>query len=310
MLFQMPVLDELIAIAIAYQNGDFIAKNVLKPESVGTQEFKYLKKNKGERFTIPDTKVGRKTVPNMVSFGGTLATDSTDGHALMDFIPADDIVNGKSTGYDPVANSVEALMNLILLDREKRTASLLFDANNYAAANKNTSLATTTLWSAASTSDPMTNILTGINALPMRANGACMSYATYQALATHPKIVSAVYKNSGTSGIVPAQAIAELFGLKEFFVGDAYYQTAVKGQTEAYSQVWGKAMLLYYKDKLASRNTGTTFGFCAEFGKPVVDTWEDKKPGVGGGLAIKVGENVKEILCAPDLAYLISPTVA
>ena len=310
MNFQVPLLDELLAIAIAYHNNDLIAKSVLRPEPTGTQEFKYLKRNRGEQLTIPDTKVGRKSAPNMVSFSGTLVTDSTDGHALMDFIPVDDIKNAQSLkNYDPIGISVEGLMALIQLDREKRTANLLFDTNQYAASNK-TTLAANDKFSAASTSDPIKTILTGMNALPMRANGACMSYGVFQALSTHPKIVSAIFKNSGISGIIPAQAIADLFGLKELFVGDAYYQSAKKGQTESYSQVWGKSMLLYYKDRLANMKNGTSFGFCAEFEKPQVETWEDKKPGVGGGLMIKVGENVKEVLAAPDLAYLIDAAVA
>ena len=310
MNFQIPVIDELIAIAIAYKNNDLIAKSVLRPEPVGTQEFKYLKRNRGEQFTIPDTKVGRKSKPNMVSFSGSLVTDSTDGHALIDFIPADDIKNAQSVkNFDPVGTSVEGLMSLIQLDREKRTATLLFDTNQYGANNK-ISLTSTTKFSATTTSDPISVIQTGMNALPMRANGACMSYAVFQALSTHPKIVAAIFRNSGTSSIIPAPAIADLFGLKELFVGDAYYQTAKKGQTETYAQVWGKSMLLYYKDSLANMRNGTSFGFCAEFDKPQVDTWEDKMPGVGGGLMIKVGENVKEILCAPDLAYLIDSAVA
>ncbi len=308
MLFQVPVIDDLIAIAIAYRNNDLIAKSVLTPVPVGKQEFKYLKKAKGEQFTIPDTKVGRKSAPNMVSFTGTLVTDSTDGHALTDFIPEDDIKNA-SGGFDPVSNSVESLMGLIQLDREKRTAGLLFDTSQYAAANK-TTLSGNNQFSAASTSDPIGVIQTGINALPMRANGACMSYAVYSALSTHPKIVAAAYRNSGTSGIIPAQVIAELFGFKEFFIGDAYYQTAKKGQTESYAQVWGKSMLLYYKDRLANMKNGTTFGFCAEFERPIVETWEDKLPGTSGGLMIKVAENVKEVLAAPDLAYLIDAAVA
>ncbi len=309
MNFAVPTIDELLAIAIAYTNNDLIAKKVLRPEPTGTQEFKYLKKPRGETFTIPNTKVGRKSKPEVVSFTGILVTDSTDGHALQDFVPYEDIKNAQGTKFNPVGNSVESLTALLALDREKRTAGLLFDTNQYGAGNK-TTLAANDKFSATTTSDPIKTIMTGINALPMRGNGCCMSYAVYQALATHPKIVAAAYRNSGTSGIIPAQVIADLFGFKEFYIGDSYYQTAKKGQAETYAQVWGKSMLIYYQDQLAGMRNGTTFGFCAEFESFVVDTREDKEPGVTGGLWIKVGENVKEVLAAPDLAYLIDGAVA
>ncbi|MTI11562.1 hypothetical protein, partial [Sansalvadorimonas verongulae] len=53
----------LTAIAIAYTNSEFIADRVLPRVGVGSREFKWTQYNKEDRFTIPETLVGRKGRP-------------------------------------------------------------------------------------------------------------------------------------------------------------------------------------------------------------------------------------------------------
>lgn len=66
-----PVQPYLTAIAIAYRNPVLIADEVLPRVPVGVQDFKYLKHNLADGFTIPDTKVGRRGKPNEVEFQAT-----------------------------------------------------------------------------------------------------------------------------------------------------------------------------------------------------------------------------------------------
>ena len=67
--YPFPVDPELTQIAMAYRNKSMIADSVLPIVPVGKQSFKYSVYAKEERFTVPETLVGRKSRPNQVEFG-------------------------------------------------------------------------------------------------------------------------------------------------------------------------------------------------------------------------------------------------
>lgn len=303
-----PIQPELTAIAIAYRNRRLIADNVLPRVPVGKSEFKYKKYSLAEGFTIPDTKVGRTSKPNKVEFSATEATAATDDYGLDDPIPQSDIDNA-APGENPAGRSTEMTTNLILLDREKRVADLVFSAGSYAAANK-LALSGSDQFSDFIGSDPLDVLTTALDAVVMRPNIVVIGRQVFSKLCRHPKVVKAVNANAGDSGIVSAQAIADLLSLEAIFVGEAFLNAAKKGQTVSLGQVWGKSIALLYRDLLADASRGTTFGFTAQFGKRIASATPDPDIGLRGGQNIRVGESVKEVISAPDLGYLIQNAVA
>ncbi len=303
-----PVQPELTAIAIAYRNQRLIADDVLPRVGVGVQTFKYLKHTKEDRFTIPDTKVGRKSKPNEVDFSATEVEASTQDYALDDPIPQADIDNAPQN-YNPLGSSAEGLTQLIMLDREKRVADLVFDAAQYAAANKVT-LSGTGQWSDYTNSDPVSNIMTGLDACIMRPSAMVIGRAAFSKLAMHPKIAKAVLGNSGDVTIATRQQIAALFELEDVLVGEGWLNTAKKGQTASMARVWGKHCALIYRDRTANTRGGTTFGFTAQFGGRIAGAEPDSKIGMRGGQRVRVGESVKELITANDLGYFIQNAVA
>ena len=68
-----PVSARLTAIALAYRNPDIalIADQVL-PRTPTAEEFRWLKYDLAQGFTVPDTRVGRKSRPNQVDFAATV----------------------------------------------------------------------------------------------------------------------------------------------------------------------------------------------------------------------------------------------
>ena len=155
-----PINPALTAIAIAYRNTRLIADQVLPRVPVGAQEFKYLKHDLAEGFTVPDTKVGRKSRINQVDFSATEETGATQDHGLEAPVPQRDIDNAPAN-YDPLGKASEQTTNLILLDREVRASNLLFNSANYAAGNKAT-LSGTSQWSHVD-SNPMTAIMDALD---------------------------------------------------------------------------------------------------------------------------------------------------
>ena len=303
-----PIDAELTAIAIAYENRRMIADLVLPRVPVGKQEFKYWLQDLSEGFTVPDTKVGRKSQPNEVEFTATEATSATEDHALDDPIPYADIMNAPDN-YNPVQRAVEGIANLIALGREVRAANLVFDAANYATANK-TTLSGTSQWSDTANSDPAVAILESFDTMAMRPTEGVIGRAVATKLATHPKIVKAYHGNAGDSGVVPMGFLADLLELNALHVGEAFINTAKKGQSTTLAQAWGKHAVFYHKDGMADTQRGTTFGFTAQFGERVAGQEDDSDIGMRGGVRVRTGESVKELITANDLGYMFVNAIA
>ncbi|MCC6193753.1 MAG: phage capsid protein, partial [Burkholderiales bacterium] len=163
-----PIQPDLTAIAIMYRNKDMIADNVLPRVPVGKQDFKYLKHTLADGFTIPDTKVGRRSPPTQVEFSAVEVPASCVDYALDDSVPNEDIENAPPN-YAPLGKAAEFVSNLIELDREKRAATLVFANGTYAASNRST-LSGTSQWSDFVNSNPISAILTALDACVMRPN--------------------------------------------------------------------------------------------------------------------------------------------
>lgn len=303
-----PIQPELTAIAIGYRNTRLIADSVLPRIPVGKQDFKYLKYNLADGFTVPDTKVGRKGKVNEVEFSATEETASTEDFGLEDPIPHADIDNAP-VNYDPLGRGAEGITDLILLDREIRTAGIIFNPATYGGSNK-TTLSGTSQLSDFANSDPIGVIQSSLDACIMRPNVMTIGRPAFSVLARHPKLCKAIFGNNTDAGIVTAAQLAQLFELEEVLVGEAFLNTAKKGQTVALSRVWGKHISLTYRDKNANTRGRMSFGYTCQFGNRIAGVWDDKDIGLRGGQRVRVGESVKELICAPDLGYFIQNAVA
>lgn len=311
------VNPELTAVALAYRNKAAIADLVLPRVTVGTQEYKWTLFNKDERFTLPDTRVGRKGKPNEVEFGATEQTSTCYGYGLDDVVPQDDLDNARGANvgggfrYDPLASAAQGITDLITLGREKRVADLVFDAANYPAANKET-LSGTDQFSDFANSDPIGKILAAMDAMFMRGNTIVMGRAAWTKLAQHPDIVKAVHGNSGDSGIARRQAVADLFEVDQILVGESYINSAKKGQTASFDRLWGKHLALLYLDSQVDATDGSrlTFGWSAQWGSRFASTRPDPDCGLKGGQRVRVGEYMDEKIAAADVGYLFTNAVA
>lgn len=303
-----PITPALMAIAIAFRNTRMIADEVLPRVPVGKQEFKYMKHTMEEGFTVPDTKVGRKSKPNEVSFSATEETGSTEDYGLDDPIPQSDI-NNAPDNYDPLGRATEGIMNLVELDREVRVAGTVFNASTYGIDNKVT-LAGTDQFNDFVNSDPLGVFMDALDAMIMRGNVMVIGRPAFSVLARHPQIVKAVHGNAGDSGIARRQDIADLLELDDILVGEARVNTARKGQAMSLARTWGKHVALIHRDKTADTRSGVTFGVTAQFGKRISGAIPDKDIGLLGGQRVRAGESVQEVITAAELGYFVEDAVA
>jgi len=304
-----PMNPQLTAIAIAYRNPDvaLIADQVL-PRTPTAAEFKYLKYTLGDGFTIPDTKVGRKSAPTEVEFSATEVNDKVVDWGLDDLVPNEDITDDNQ-GIDPLGLAVAYLANLINLAREQRVANLVFNTNSYAGGNQAT-LSGTSQWSDETNSNPVSAIGDALDVPVMRPNIAVFGQAAWTKTRRHPKLVQAIKGTAQGAGMVSRMEFADFFELQEVLVGAGFANSAKKGQSVSLARVWGKHAAFLYRDRAAGPQAGVTFGFTAEAGGRVAGTIDAPTIGLTGPHRGRAGERVKEVVCATDLGYWFQNAVA
>lgn len=312
----------LTAIAIGYKNPEAsrIADDVMPRVPVGAESFKWTEYPLAEAFNVPDAKVGRKGRVQQLEFSGTEVDDSVDDYGLDTPIPYSDIEAAeqaraeKRSTYDPEGHSVEMLSETILNIREVRVAQKVHNAANYAAGRKVT-LSGTSQFSDYANSDPIGVLKTGMEAtLVLPPNSLVMGRKVWSKLSSHPKIVNAVKGNLTDEGIVTRQQFLDLFsgeGIKNLFIGDAFFNTAKQGQTPTLQRAWGNHISMLHINKMATtKGGGITWGFTAQYGGPIAGRIEDEDIGLQGGVRIRRGERVKELICAKDVGYFIQDAIA
>lgn len=312
-----PVNPELTAIAIAYQNpaSQLIADQVL-PRVPTAKKFKYTKYTIEQGYTVPDTRVGRKSEPNMVDFGGTDVTDECVDYGLDDLIANDEIAAFDSMPkppsggpVSPQALSTMMLTGLVQLDREVRVANTVFNTTSYSAGNQAT-LSGTSQWSDRANSDPLNAITSAMDTPLVRPNYLTIGQLAWTQLRMHPKIVQAIGKSAQGSGYVSLQQVADLLELEGILVGRAFINTAKKGQTPTYARAWGKHAALLHIDSLAAQIGQPTFGWTAQWGSKIAGELPAPKVGLRGGVLVRSGESVKEVIVSQDAGYFFQNCVA
>jgi hypothetical protein len=295
----------LTGIALAYKNREFIADAVMPRVPVSNQSFKWQLYNKPDRFTIPNTLVGRKGARNEVEFGATEVAGKVNDYGLDDVVPNDDIA-AAPLGYDPLGNATELTTEILELDREARVAAVLASSANYMGTQ---ALAGANKWSDP-TSPIITQIMDWLNTPLMRPNTMVISGNVRDVMVRHPALVKAINglstgADSG-AGIANEDAIARLFGLQRIIYSRAVYNSAKPGQAMTAGQVWGDNVSLLHLNPLANNQRGYTWGYTAQWQQRVATRLDEPKLGLRGAVRITVGESVSEIVSGTDGGYLVT----
>jgi hypothetical protein len=312
-----PLNPALTAIAIGYRNPDInlIADRVL-PRLPTAKKFAYTIYNAAQGYSVPNTKVGRKSEPTMADFGGTLQNGECVDYGLDDLVPNDEIkawedMPKPSSGgpLSPLSISTMMLTGLVELDREVRVANQVFNTSNFAAGNQAT-LSGTSQWSDYVNSNPLNALLFALDQTLIRPNKLVLGQQAWTGLRQHPKIVNAVFRTPQNSGSVPKEALAELLEIDEVIVGTGFVNTAKKGQAPNYVRVWGKHAALLSVSLAAAQAMQPTFGFTAQWGTRIAGDIPEPKAGLRGGTRVRSGESVQEVITCTDAGYFFQNCIA
>lgn len=311
--------SRLTTIALAVKPEGLIADQVCPRVPVEAENFTYTVYAEEMFFSIPETRMGRKSEANEVEFGGTLLNACTYDEGLDDFVPQKDIDNATSqnSNADPMGMATEGTTILVDMAREKRVATLFQTPANFAGSLK-TTLSGTSQWSHPD-SDPIAEIKYAMKNMLVKPNIMTISVGIEIALSMHPKVVAAVYGKDGVgasgsaAGVVSMAAIASLLGLKAILVGEAFFNAAKPGQPADMGRLWGDhATLARIDTSVRSVRGGAmpTFAVTAEWQKRRVRTIPDSKRGIDGGITVRVAEQLNELILWQKAGFLFQNAVA
>lgn len=296
-----PTDPRLTGIAIAYRNNEMVADRILPRVPVPKREFRWLKFDRAERMTVPETLVGRKSVPNEVDFTAQEEAGMVYDRGLDDLVPNDDVAEAAGTGYDPLGEATEGLTDLILLDREIRVASKVMNPASFPAANQVT---ITDKWDDPD-SNPVTAISDYLDGLFIRPNVLVMPVPVWNKLKAHPKVISAITPSGKTDGFATREQFAALLEVEEIIVGTGWKNSAKPGQAPQVVRVWGgDSVLAFYRSSTATPRRGVTFGYTAQWQGRVAGQIPEPRNGLRGSIRVRSGESVNELLVCPDLGFL------
>lgn len=317
-----PVDPVLSAIAVGYRNpaSAYVADDVLPRQNVSGEKFKWTEYPIEEGFNVPDGRVGRTGQVQQLEFGGIERTASVEDFGFDAPIPYSDIEaarNARELGlstFDPEGHAVMQITDTLMNIREVRVAGIVHNPNNYAVGRKVALMGESRFDDEAGKSDPVGVIKGGMDAtLVKRPNTIVMGRRPWSVLSSHKSIVNAVKGNVTGQGIVTMDQFRELFageGITRVVVGDAWFNTARPGRPVALRRAWGNHLALLHIDPTVTPESGgITFGITAQYGTRISGRIEDKDIGLQGGVRIRTGERIKELVIAQDVGFLIQDAV-
>lgn len=286
-----------------------MADAVLPRDTVGKKTFGYYEYPIEQAYTIPSTLVGEHSSVPRSEFTGTQQESRCLDYGHEVVLTRDDIDNAPKN-VDPREKATERATNIVVCDRERRVAELCFNAAKYPSSNKvDVSGTAADLWSDYTQSNPLPYIIEKLDSCLVRPNVMVFGQATWNKLSMHPKIVKAANGNDGGEGRATRQRLAELLEVSEILVGAAFINTVKQGKTPVLTRMWGKHALAFYRDRTAGATGGMTFGFTAQYGERIAGA-KEADIGLRGGVAVRSGESVRELIVAPHAAFFFQNAIA
>ena len=298
------IVPALSAVAIKYRQSNLIADLVMPRVKVDKQEFIDLSDRMAEWITPPDTQVGRSSATNQLSNSMQDPVYlATVNQGLDEPVPNQDTLNSPSESA--LMRATQRVMGFVALRREIRTAAIASNSANF---GYTAVLSGTSMWSDYVNSNPLYDLLTYLDQPFMRPNRLTMGRAVWTVLSQHPKLVAVAGASAGARRIT-RQELANLLEIDEIIVGDGWINTAAKGKTPVKSRIWGKFCAGTYTGDVSNADNGM-WGYTAQFGDRIAGTIIDPDIGLRGGVRVRAGESVREVVTAKEFGFLLTNVVA
>jgi hypothetical protein len=289
------------------QQEDFIGGTLFPTVSVKKATFKIAQYGK-ENLMIPsnslrtgDAKSKKVNYNRQFVDGPTLVE-----HSLSDDVYKDDY-DQTDDPFEPESDAVENILSVMSLIDEKEVADLVTSTSNI---TQNTTLSGTDQWSDYANSDPIADIIAGMETANFfDYNTMVISRYNYNRLIVHPVIRD--YLKWTQNGGVTYEALISVFapfGIKKILIGKAKADFATEGQaTRDIRRVWGNDVLLaYVTDRPARKTVNGGYKFQLANSREVTKEYFNNPPKT----EIVVRDFYKNALLSTDAFYLLKNAFA
>ena len=299
--------DELltnISLQFAAAPEGYLADKVLPPVPVAKESAAFWVYDKS-RLDAPDSKRAPRSQYNRVDWNVTTDTYLAEQYGLEGEIDDEERKNAASP-LDLDVDTTEIVTDMVLNNREKRVADLVL---NPAVITQNITLAGGDQWSDYDNSDPLDDAKTARTSIYMGAPGygpntMLMGYSTFEALKLHPDIKEIVKYTE--RAIITRQILAAVFEVDEVLVGKVIRRISKEGAVDAFTDVWGKSVLFFYRENRPSLKRAS-FGYQMRTNELRVFRYREDKRDTD---VIRVSEKQDEKIVSSSLGYLIKDAVA
>ena len=310
----------LTQFSVGYHPLGMIAEQVFPVVPVSNESDYYYFWDKGQAFRVErsDGKGSLRadgTRPKLVNFGATLKTYTAEEFAMETRITDRERANADNA-LALEQSKVRRVQDLLYIDYEIRVASVLTTAATYPAANV-TTLSGTSQWNNASFSSQTGNQHSVIKA-NIEAGKEAIRKATGGLLPNTiviPRAVAAVmYNDVGLADIVKYTAPnlmvddllpQTLWGMR-VLIPTVPFTTSAEGETPAMSDVWGKNVILMYREPNPGLDA-LTLGLTLRQRPWQVKQYRDEQI---DATFYRPGFVQAEQLVAPDCGYLLQNVIA
>jgi len=229
---------------------DFISDKILPTVLVNRASDKYYKFN-NSHLRIESTALDSRGGANEVDFDFQSASYSIDDYGLKHFIHGKLLRNA-----DPVIKrnlkiaAARTVTDLLLLDKEKRAANLLFNSNTFS--GRTAALNSPEKWDVED-SKPFDKIAVACDTVLKNCgklpNTIIMGYEVWSKLRNHPEFIKRL-PDTSVKKVTPSSFKEflndENMKIENVLIGNQTYNDAPEGQDDEFSFIWGKYFLIAY----------------------------------------------------------------
>ena len=259
--------------------------------------------SRGSTRPIPSER--REVRYNRIDWNVTTDTYLAEQYGLEGEIDDEERKNAASP-LDLDVDTTEIVTDMVLNNREKRVADLVLSTS---VITNNITLAGGDQWSDYANSDPLDDVKTARTTIYIGAPGYApnvmlMGYYAFEALKLHPDIKEIIKYTE--RAIVTRQLLASVFEVDEVLIGKVIRRTSKEGAPDAFTDVWGKDVLLFFRENRPSLKR-VSFGYQMRTSDLRVFRYREDKRDTD---VIRVSEKQDEKIVSGAVAYLIKAAVA
>ncbi len=234
----------LTNMSTGYSNAELIGERLLPRLKVNSRTGIYYVFDK-TRFKVENDRRTGISRAQRVAYGMTKTTfGPLVEHSLEEGIEYE-VRDSYPSPHDARADATEDVSERLALGHEKAVADILTSTS---VVTQNTTLSGTSQLDDYANSDPFSVIQTAIDTIitngMVTPNTIAMGYQVWSKLKFHPDLLGRL--SVASVRVLTEELFAALVGVENVLVGKAMRNTAVEGQTDSMSFIWGKDLIVAY----------------------------------------------------------------